>query len=161
MRLWNRPLVPLAASRFGAWMYINVLTHIDRVLLRISRGRLGTSIGEPLLLLTTTGARSGQARTVPLFYLRDGDDIVLLASKGGSPHHPAWYLNLKAHPQAVVTVHGVSTDRVAHEAFGETRERLWRQAVDYYRGYASYQARTAGREIPVMILSPVTAEAAR
>ena len=155
MRWWNRLLVPIAASRFGAWMFIHVLTYIDRVLLRISRGRLGTSVGEPLLLLTTTGARTGRRHTVPLLFLTDGDDIVLFASKGGATQHPSWYRNLKAHPRVSVAVRGATTEREAHEAEGETRERLWRRAVDYYPGYASYQERTDGREIPVLILETV------
>jgi deazaflavin-dependent oxidoreductase (nitroreductase family) len=132
------------------------LTYIDRVLLPLTRGRLGTAAGEPLLLLTTTGARSGRAHSVPLLYLTDGDDIVLIASKGGDPRHPYWYFNMKAQPQTSVRIRGATVNCLAHEAEGEARSKLWRRAVDYYPGYASYQARTEGRQIPVMILSPTT-----
>ncbi len=158
MRWWNRPLVPFIASRAGAWLYVNVMPHIDRPLVRLSRGRLATAPGEPVLLLTTTGAKTGRSRTVPLLYVEHGDDVVLIASKGGNLRHPAWYHNLKARPEASVQIKGRTTMRIASEAEGDERAALWRRAVDLYPGYENYQSRTRGRKIPVMVLSPAPAD---
>ena len=158
MRWWNRPIVPLAGSRPGAWMYVNVLPHVDRVLLRLTRGRLGTVVGEQLALLTTTGAMTGKTRTTPLLVIVEGDDIVAIASKGGNTKHPDWYYNLKANPKVKIMLHGKTTNRVAREAEGDERVELFRKAEEYYPGYTKYQTRTKGRVIPVMVLSPDSEE---
>jgi deazaflavin-dependent oxidoreductase (nitroreductase family) len=106
-----------------------------------------------MLLLDHVGAKSGTVRTAPLAYLKDGDDYVIVASKGGHPRNPAWFHNLVAHPDTTVQVgskrHAVNA-RVADP--GE-RERLWPQIVDLYPGYRGYQERT-DREIPLVILEP-------
>jgi F420H(2)-dependent quinone reductase len=107
----------------------------------------------PVLLLTTTGRKSGKPRTQPLAYTRAGECYAVIASKGGAAHHPLWYLNLRANPLAEVTV-GRQTERVrARVAEGEERERLWRQLADVFPGYDKY-ARKTSRRIPVVVLEP-------
>ncbi len=105
------------------------------------------------LILHTTGRRSGQPRRTPLSYTRDGDAYVIIASDGGSPRDPDWYLNLQADPVADVEVGGRRAPVRAETVSGEERDRLWRQAVRSYGGYTGYQART-DRQIPVVRLTP-------
>jgi deazaflavin-dependent oxidoreductase (nitroreductase family) len=122
---------------------------------RATGGRIGhTFPGMPaMLLLDHVGAKSGRKRTSPLLYVRDGDDLVLVASKGGHPKHPAWFHNLRANPDTTVQV-GAEHRRVhARVATPAERERLWPRAVDFYGGYADYQ-RKAEREIPMVVLEP-------
>jgi deazaflavin-dependent oxidoreductase (nitroreductase family) len=131
-----------AMQRANTWLY------------RASGGKLGASMrGAPVLLLTTRGRKSGEPRTVPLLYLRDGDDVVIVASKGGWPEHPLWYLNLQAHPEVQIEIGGDKLARVARTANPEERARLWPQLIALYADYASYQS-WSDREIPVVILSP-------
>jgi deazaflavin-dependent oxidoreductase (nitroreductase family) len=123
---------------------------------RATGGRIGhTGPGLPsMLLLDHVGAKSGTGRTSPLLYFRDGEDVVIVASKGGFPQHPAWYHNLMANPETTVQI-GSEKRRVrARRATPEERERLWPVALKQYRGYADYQARSKGREIPLVILEP-------
>jgi len=106
----------------------------------------------PTLLLTHVGAKSGQKRISPLTYTRgDGDDLVLVASKGGYPKNPAWFHNLKAHPDTEVQVGREHRPVHARVATPEERERLWPRVVENYSGYAEYQKRT-DRVIPLVIL---------
>ncbi len=107
----------------------------------------------PMLLLDHVGAKSGVKRTSPLVYIRDGDDYVVVASKGGYPKHPAWYHNLVAHPDTSIQVGSRHLDVHARVAGADERGRLWQMAVKTYRGYTGYQER-AGREIPLVVLSP-------
>jgi deazaflavin-dependent oxidoreductase (nitroreductase family) len=119
---------------------------------RLSGGLIGGRVGGlPILLLTTTGRKSGKKRTMPLVYLQDGDDIVIIASNGGSDRHPAWWLNLKDKPEAEVQVGRDAKSVTAEKATGEERDRLWRQVVEMYKGYDEYRQMTE-REIPVVIL---------
>jgi deazaflavin-dependent oxidoreductase (nitroreductase family) len=119
---------------------------------RTNEGRVGGPFeGAPLLLLTTTGARSGRARTNPLMYLRDGDRLVVFASKGGAPTNPDWYQNVVANPDASVEV---GTDRFpvrATVATGDERDELFAEQAKRYPQFAAYQAKT-DRTIPVIIL---------
>lgn len=107
-----------------------------------------------MLLLSTTGRRSGKPHTVPLLYLRHGAALVVIASWGGRDHHPQWYLNLSADPQCSVRVAGKVHSVTARMTNGEERARLWARAVAAYDGYAHYQAKTA-RQIPVVVLADV------
>ena len=132
---------------------IHVLSALHRELYRASGGRLGGSlIRMPVLLLTTRGRRSGRQRTVPLTYLRDGDDLVLIASYGGSPRHPAWFLNLAADAEVEVRIGRGRRRMKARRAAPDERARLWPKVVETYDGYAAYQRRTT-REIPLVFLS--------
>jgi deazaflavin-dependent oxidoreductase (nitroreductase family) len=107
-----------------------------------------------ILLLTTTGRKSGESRTMPLIFTYDGDDLVIVASKGGVDEHPAWYRNLQADPEAEVQVKGDVFKVRARDAEGEERERLWRQMAEVWPDYDAYQERT-DRRIPVVVLERV------
>src|SRR5215211_1722742 len=101
----QRVLQHLPASQLGAWIFARTLDPLDRLLLRLSGGRVsvpGVLTGLPVVMLTTIGAKSGQPRTVPLVGLRDGDKVVLIGSNFGQTHHPGWYYNLRAHPEATL-----------------------------------------------------------
>ena len=130
---------------------------VHGALYRALGGRLVGRYGEaPLLLLTTTGRRTGRRRTVPLLYASAGDAFVVVASMGGEPRHPAWFHNLRAEPEAEVELPGRERRRVrARIAEGEERDRLWRQMVVLYAGYETYATRTS-RRIPVVVLEPVS-----
>jgi deazaflavin-dependent oxidoreductase (nitroreductase family) len=104
-----------------------------------------------ILLLTTTGRKSGEKRTMPLIFDSDDGNYVLVASKGGAPEHPAWYLNLRANPEAEVQVKGDVFKVRARDAEGEERERLWKQMNEMWPDYDRYQERT-DRQIPVVVL---------
>jgi deazaflavin-dependent oxidoreductase (nitroreductase family) len=104
-----------------------------------------------MLLLDHVGAKSGQKRTTPLVYVRDGENLVLVASKGGNPKNPAWFHNLRANPETTVQVGSERRAVRARVAERDERERLWPKAVDTYSGYRGYQERTE-REIPLVIL---------
>ena len=125
---------------------------------RLSHGRLlDTVVGMPVLLLTTTGRRSGKPRTTPLTFLRDAADLVVIASNGGSDRAPDWCLNLERNPRAVVQIGAERLAVTARTASAAERERLWVEITAAYSGYARYQERTA-REIPVLLLSPLPAD---
>ena len=131
-----------------------ILGGLHRRIYRLTGGKVGGRIANmPVLLLTTTGRKSGRPRTQPLAYTRAGDGYAIIASKGGAAQHPLWYLNLRANPLAEVTVGRVTQKVRAREAEGEERERLWRQLADIYSGYDKY-ARKTSRRIPVMVLEP-------
>ena len=124
-------------------------------LYRATGGRIGHRVpgAPPMLLLDHVGAKSGAKRTSPLVYVRDGEDLVLVASKGGRPKNPAWFYNLKANPDTAVQVGSQHRPLYARIANPEERKRLWPMALKTYRGYADYQKRTE-REIPLVILAP-------
>jgi deazaflavin-dependent oxidoreductase (nitroreductase family) len=107
----------------------------------------------PMLLLDHVGAKTGKLRATPLAYVRDGDDYVIVASKGGHPKHPAWFHNVLASPEVRIQVGHRRMSVRAREATPEEHERLWPKVVEAYAGYASYQARTE-RTIPLVILEP-------
>jgi deazaflavin-dependent oxidoreductase (nitroreductase family) len=109
--------------------------------------------GVPTLLLTTTGRRSGVKRRTALIYGRDNADYVVVASKGGSPEHPAWYLNLQADPDVEIQVFDKVVPATAHTAGGADRERLWALMREVWPAYETYQTKT-DREIPVVVLTP-------
>jgi F420H(2)-dependent quinone reductase len=123
-------------------------------LYRISGGRIGGHVAKaPVLLLTTTGRRSGQRRTAPVVYLADGERLVVIGSNAGHSRAPAWSLNLKANPDAEVEI-GRRRRRVrARVAEGEERADLWRKHNEQYSGFDEYEART-GRDIALFVLEP-------
>jgi len=122
---------------------------------RATGGRIGHRVpgAPPMLLLDHVGAKSGAKRTSPLVYVRDGENVVLVASKGGYPKNPGWFYNLEANPDTEVQVG--SQHRLVHARIAnpEERKRLWPMALKAYGGYADYQKRTE-REIPLVILEP-------
>jgi deazaflavin-dependent oxidoreductase (nitroreductase family) len=129
---------------------------VHTFLYRRTGGRLGHSLPgfrAKTLLLDHVGAKSGTKRTSPLLYVEDGEDLVIIASKGGFPRHPAWYHNLVANPDTTVQVGSERRAVHARVATPEERERLWPMAVRAYDGYEDYRART-DREIPLVVLEP-------
>ena len=109
--------------------------------------------GAHTLILTTTGRRSGEPRSTPLIYGRSGEDYVVVASKGGAPEHPAWYLNLSEHPEVTAQVLGDRFRARARTATQQERPELWTLMTDNWPAYDEYQRKT-GREIPVVVLEP-------
>jgi deazaflavin-dependent oxidoreductase (nitroreductase family) len=124
-------------------------------LYRATRGVVGHRVpfAPPMLLLDHVGARSGIHRTSPLAYVRDGENLVVIASKGGHPRHPSWFHNLRAHPDTTVQVGGERRRVHARVATPEERERLWPRAVAVWGPYEAYQRRTS-RQIPLVVLEP-------
>ena len=135
------------------WL-IRGLSKTHLAVYRLSRGRfLCRVVGMPVLLLTTTGRRSGKARTTPLTFFRDGADLAVIASNGGADRPPDWSLNLRQNPRAVVEIGTNELTVQARTAFAEERDRLWVGITAIHSGYARYQKNTA-RQIPVLILTP-------
>ena len=147
------PLVErIASSKAGAWFFINVTSKVDPWLLKRTDGKFSSILGSPVLLLQHTGAKSRAARETPLVYATDGEDIILIASAGGAPNHPAWYHNLVANPACHVIAKGRSGDYVAEELTGDGYDMMWARALDVYGGYAVYQDRAGDRRIPLLRL---------
>lgn len=122
---------------------------------RATRGKLLGRMGKsPILLLNTVGRKSGKKRSTPLLYVMDGENFVLIASKGGAPTHPAWYLNLMANSDVTVEVGDREVWVRAEEVSGEEKTRLWQKMVETYPTYDDYQSKTE-REIPLLVLRPV------
>lgn len=150
-------------QRFFSWRPVTallapILHHVDMFILRLSGGKWDIThlSGLPVIELTTTGAKSGQPRTLPLAGLPDGDRLVLIASNFGREHNPAWYYNLKAYPKCSVKRNGQAGAYIARETEGDERERYWNLAISYYLGFEAYKRRAAHRKIPVMVLDPIT-----
>lgn len=122
---------------------------------RLSRGKVMGRFpsGAPVCLLTTAGRKSGQRRTAPLLYLKDGNDFVVVASQGGAPQHPGWYLNLEADPKAEVEIGAERFPVTARRVSEDEKAALWPRLVAIYAPYERYQRRTT-RPIPVVRLSP-------
>jgi len=143
-----------SASRFGMWLSRAVLWKLDPWVLRLTGGRLGMALVVPTVLLETRGARTGRLRRHGVIYFHDGDRVVIMASKLGLPEHPAWFHNIRAHPE--VRLNGEPLRAVVVEDEAE-RERLWALADRVFPPYAAYRARAAhaGRTIPILQLEPV------
>ena len=140
----------------------HTLHRLDPTVLRASRGKYTATswmTGLPVIWLTTSGARTGHKRTVPLVGLPDGEQFVLIATNFGKPNHPAWYHNLKANPYASIRSNGTQIYCRAQELEGSEYDRVWHKAVERYHGYANYAARTKRRKIPVLSLTPIATNA--
>jgi deazaflavin-dependent oxidoreductase (nitroreductase family) len=120
---------------------------------RANGGEVAQFTGTPLLLLISTGAKTGEIRTSPLAYLRDGDRLVVFAANGGRPTHPGWYHNVIGHPRVVVEAGDQRFEATATVATGEDRERLWVLHVERNSAFGDFAARTT-RAIPVVVLTP-------
>ena len=155
---WQRSAQAVASSRYGSRLASRLLPSIDRTVLRLSSNRftLSSALSHvPVVMLSTTGAKTGLPRTVPLLAFLDGDKIALIASSFGNTKHPAWYLNLRANSVARLAFHGQpAMPYIAREAVGAERDAYWQQAAAAYPGYDAYKHRTGGREIPIMVLTP-------
>ena len=140
-----------------SWLYARTLHPLDRTVYRLTRGRAtfaSWTTGLPIVMLTTTGAKSGVERTLPLVALPDGERMVIIASNYGQQRNPGWYHNLRADPRAKLTFEGVTRDVVARELEGEERERHYARGIEIYPGWVQYRER-ANRQIPVIELAPV------
>ena len=138
----------------GFRVTMKVLGTIHRIVYRGSGGKWGqTFFGSPILLLTTTGRKTGRSRTWPLTYLPDGERLIVIASNGGQPDHPAWYLNLRENPHVTVQLGDRTHAMIAQTTEGDERARLWSRVVQEYPAYEGYQRKT-DREIPVVVLRP-------
>jgi F420H(2)-dependent quinone reductase len=138
------------------WKLFNRMVDAHVAAYRLTGGRFGSRIPfrrTRMLLLDHVGRKSGKKRTLALVYIDDGDNVVIVASKGGSHKHPAWYLNLMDNPETTIQIGSERRRVVAREASPEERERLWPRVVDVWGDYENYQRRTE-REIPLVILSP-------
>ena len=136
---------------------MSVFPAIDRWLIPRTGGRLKVALGQPILLLHTRGAKSGQLRRTPLLYTPHGEGFVVVASKAGAAHHPAWYHNLRAHPDAVTVELGGKNIVVRPRVVDEPeRTELWQRVNDNYNGYDAYEQRAGGRVIPVVLLEPIS-----
>src|SRR4051794_9152178 len=152
-----------AATRWGAWFFAKTLAPMDRLLTRVSRGRLTVPelmAGLPVLVLTSTGRKSGRRRPSYLIAVPFGDTLALLGTNFGQASTPAWVLNLEAEPRATVTYRGISRDVVAHPATDAERADVLARSRNFYSGYAKYQQRITGRRLRVFLLEPTAGDAA-
>ncbi|HEY6775722.1 MAG TPA: nitroreductase family deazaflavin-dependent oxidoreductase [Thermoleophilaceae bacterium] len=155
---WIRRMVRVtAALRPISWFYARTLHHIDRVVYRLTRGRSTFSsfvAGVPVAMLTTTGAKSRQPRTLPVLGIPHDDRLVVIASNYGRYRNPGWYHNLLAHPRASIVFEGETRAVLAHELSGGERERWYERGIEIYPGWRQYRERAAHRRIPVIELRP-------
>ena len=149
--------LPTAASGPGSWLFARILDRLDRLTFRVTNGEhLFSSMlsALPVAMVTTTGARSGQSRTVPLLAMPTADGLAVIGSNYGRPKHPAWRHNLRANPEGAVEVEGRQWSFRAVEIDDERRERIWHEALRTYPGFVEYARRAAPRRISVFILNP-------
>lgn len=155
--LFQRSMQAFGSTRVGAWFFSKTLRHLDRALHRATRGR--TSLpqvlaGLPVVMVTTTGRKSGRPRTSPLIAPPVGDTLALVGTNFGQPATPAWVLNLEADPTATVEHHGTTAAVRARPATPAERDEIWATAAGVYGGYAKYQDRITGRDIRLFVLEP-------
>lgn len=154
----QRAMRRFAASGPGSWLFARVLHHVDRPVFRLTRGRATFASlvsGLPVVMLTTTGARTGKPRTAPVLGIPTDDGLAVVASNWGQKDPPAWDHNLRADPAASVAI-GRQTRRVrAVPAEGERRERIWGEGLRVYPGWSQYERRAGDRRIVVYVLEQV------
>ncbi|MBW7881418.1 MAG: nitroreductase family deazaflavin-dependent oxidoreductase [Caldilineaceae bacterium] len=155
---FQRGIMQVAAWRPVAWFLARTLRHLDRGVLNLSGGRISATTlltGLPVIVLTTTGAKSGLPRSMPLICGIDGDRLVLFATNFGGAKNPAWYYNLRSHPETAILYRDTVYHYRAREATAAEREKYWTLADAMYIGYAAYRKRASHREIPIMVLEPL------
>lgn len=149
-----KPIMDAISGRRIVQVYMKLATPVDSFLIPATGGWISTAPGQPLCVIETKGAKSGKKRRTTVLYMRDGENVIIVASYGGSQRHPGWYHNLKANPNLRLwgrkLKNGRYTSRVAE---GEERERLWEKLTEYYPGYRKYQTYT-DREIQIFVLTP-------
>ena len=153
----QRTMQAFGSTKPGAWFFSKTLRHFDRVIHKVSKGRTSMPAvlaGLPVLMVTTTGRKSGQPRTTPLIAPPVGDTVALLGTNFGQANTPAWVLNLEADPHATVEYHNVTKAVVARPATEAERDEIWQVADGVYGGYAKYQQRITGRQIRLFVLEP-------
>jgi deazaflavin-dependent oxidoreductase (nitroreductase family) len=136
------------------WKVLIGVGALNTLVFRATKGRIGGRMrGAPILLLHHVGAKSGTERVAPLLYLEDGEDLIIVASKGGVDVNPAWFHNLRAHPDTEVELGSERRAVHARVATDEERDHYWPRMVELYKGYADYQTYTE-RKIPLVVLEP-------
>jgi deazaflavin-dependent oxidoreductase (nitroreductase family) len=155
---WPRRLMRLSGAVPPiSWLYARTLHHLDRAVYRLTKGRatfVSWVTGLPIVMLTTTGAKSGVEHTLPLVALPDGDQMIVIASNYGQERNPAWYHNLRANPTAKIEFEGRTREVTARVLEGEERERHYTRGIEIYPGWTQYRKRAANRQIPVIELTP-------
>ncbi len=156
---FQKTIQKFASSRFGAWSFSKLQHHFDRATFKLSGGKTtmsGVLSGLPVAMLTTTGARSGLPRTVPLLAIREDDgvdQIGFIATNWGQNRYPAWYFNLKKNPKALCQIDDFAGNYTAHEAEGEEHQHYWGLATQTYIGFRLYKQRIEKRRIPIMVMT--------
>ncbi len=138
-----------------SWLFARILPATDRFVSRITGRHMtfaGLATGLQVLLLTTTGAKTGARRTQPVAYLGNGDDFIVIASNFGQERNPSWYYNLRANPRAQVTLSGSTCDVIAREVTGPERDLYWERGCLMYPAWNLYKARSQ-RDFPILVLS--------
>jgi deazaflavin-dependent oxidoreductase (nitroreductase family) len=160
---FHRAMQAFAATRAGAWLFSKTLAPSDRILSRLSNGRFtvpALMARLPVLVLTTTGRRTGQPRHTHLIAVPFGDTLALLGTNFGQTSTPTWVLNLEAEPRATVSHRGVTRAVVARRATEVEHRKILAESSAFYAGYAKYQQRITGRRLRIFVLEPATADAA-
>lgn len=154
----QRAVRRFASSGPGSWVFARVAHRLDKPLYKATDGRHTVAsliAGLPILMLTTTGAKSGQLRTVPVVGLPTDEGVAVIASNYGQEKQPAWFYNLSKNPEAEVGMDERSWKVRAVEVEGERRQRIWQEALRVYPGYSTYEKRAAHRPIHVFVLEPI------
>jgi deazaflavin-dependent oxidoreductase (nitroreductase family) len=154
---FHRLVRRLGATKPGSWFFARTLDHAERLVYRITGARTTLASllsGLPVVMVTTTGARSGRETTAPLLGFEEGDAVIVIGSNYGRAHHPAWVHNLRGDPRARIAVRGVAREVRAEEVEGAERDRCLALAAETYPGYREYAKRAAPRQIAVFRLIP-------
>jgi deazaflavin-dependent oxidoreductase (nitroreductase family) len=156
---WQRIIQRLASIEFISTYFLSKYLHrMDTVVLNWTQGKKNLTqmfTGLPVVVITTTGAKSGNTRTIPLAGIPDGEKIILVPTHFGQHNYPAWYYNLLANPKARLGQNGYSSEYIARIANQDEWGDYWNLAVHYYPGYQSYLERSGDRDIPLFVLEPV------
>lgn len=149
--------VAVAVHPAGRWLVPHVLSRLDLWLEHVSGGKLSITgmLGFPLLILTTRGVITGQTRETPLIYLRNGEEVAVIASALGSPQHPQWYRNLLKDPEASLFLEGQRRIYSYRLLAGQERRETWQRMLEIYPGYDKYAEMAGRREIPVILFTPL------
>jgi deazaflavin-dependent oxidoreductase (nitroreductase family) len=153
---FQRAMRTIAATTVGAALLRPTATHLDQLVSKLTDGRrnlTGIVTGVPAVILTTTGAKSGEPRTVAVYGIPHPDGLAIIASNWGSPKHPAWYHNLMANPEATVSIEGDTWRATARPATPGERDEIWAKGVEVYPGWRKYEARAGERRIEAFVLS--------
>ncbi|HET6877378.1 MAG TPA: nitroreductase family deazaflavin-dependent oxidoreductase [Jatrophihabitans sp.] len=156
---FHRTMQAFAETRFGAWFFAKTLARMDRVLAKLTHDRVtvpAVMARLPVLVLTSTGRKSGQLRETHLIAVPFRDTLALLGTNFGQPKTPAWVLNLEDEPRAKVAHHGITRDVVARPADATERAQILADSPRYYGGYVKYQQRITGRTVRIFVLEPAS-----
>jgi deazaflavin-dependent oxidoreductase (nitroreductase family) len=153
---FHRAMRNFAATKVGSAVFRPTAHHLDVVAAKLTGGRRTFAeivTGIPAVLLTTVGAKSGESRTVAVYGIPHPEGLAVIASNWGGTRHPAWYHNLKANPQATVSVGGETWHAVARPATSGERDEIWAKGLELYPGWRKYEARAGERHIEAFVLS--------